>query len=272
MRVLKYGAIAVSALLVVGVLSVAWLRVPKPMPVADAATVIVYSPHPDDETYAMGQAVATQALAGKRVIGVLITDGENSGQVPAWILDGGRDVDADGDVDRWDFGLARREEYAAAMEALGASEVVYLGAASSQGLSGFRDGQLATDTIGPDLRAVADGVDGEVEHFTLMKYLPEHRFVGDARLHTDHSEVCEVVSDLAAERGERSLFFKVYVMYHTQWWKQWSPLVVRGSAEALERKRNAVECYRSIGAASTRELWDAARRTDVEYAVPPALF
>ena len=248
-------------------LAIVWWRWPRAIPIAEADTVLVISPHPDDEAYAMASAIAEQVLAGKEVIGVLVTDGEASASAEEWTEAAGVDLDGDGDVDRWDFGLARRNEYVAAMVALGVDRLIFLGSADSQGVTGFRDGTVDTEEVGEALADIAGKIP-ETEYMTVMQYLPnDHRFVGDARLHEDHTAVCEATKSLAAQRGETAHFYKIYVLYYQEWWKRWAPRFVQGSDEAFERKQAAVDVYSEMGASSTPELWKAARESRIEYLV-----
>jgi len=263
----------IAAVIVVAATAVAivWWRWPKATPVAAEQTVLVISPHPDDETYAMGQAVAEQVLAGKRVIGVLLTDGEGSDRAEEWPDQGGIDYDDDGDVDKWDFGMARRAEYVAAMTMLGVKELHFLGASNTQGAEGFEDGELEQAEVERAVEGLA-AENGPVSHMTLMKYLPDHRFRGDARLHPDHTVTCDAVKAVAERRGEDAYFYKVYILYRTDWWKRWSPVFVGGSDEAFARKRRAIDAYEAMGKASTPDLWQAARNSGVEYLVRPSDF
>lgn len=56
---------------------------PQP-PSAEASVVIFYSPHPDDETLGMGQAIARYVRAGWQVYVALLTDGEDSRDYLYW--------------------------------------------------------------------------------------------------------------------------------------------------------------------------------------------
>ncbi len=267
----KKVLIVVFAVIGVSMAVVVFWRWPRAVPILDADTVLVISPHPDDETYAMAEAIAEQVMAGKQVIGVLVTDGEKSDRVEEWTVEEGTDLDDDGDVDRWDFGLARRAEYKKAMTALGVRRMVFLGRADTQGRAGFRDGSVDAGDVEKALSEIAERYP-EVGYMTVMRYLPEHRLVGDARLHEDHTAVCEATKSLAQARGETAYFYKVYVLYHSEWWKRWAPRFVRGSDEAFERKQAAVDAYSEMGAASTPDLWESARESRVEYLVPSDWF
>lgn len=260
-------AVGASAVVLVGAAAIVWWRWPKAVPLAEADTVYVYSPHPGDETYAMGQAVAEQVLAGKRVIGVLLTDGEASDRAEEWAGQGGIDYDGDGDIDKWDFGLASRAEYVTAMTLLGVRDLVLLGSSDSQGADGFTDGELTQPQVERAVEDLLAEEPGSASHMTLMKYLPDRLLRGDARMHPDHTVVCDAVKALAADRGEDADFYKLYVVHRAEWWKRWTPVFVGGSDEAFARKRKAVEAYETIGKANAPELWRAAYAERIEYLV-----
>lgn len=262
----------VAAIVIVTVLvaaGVIFLRWPKPVPIAEAETVVVYSPHPDDETYGMGQAIAEQCLADRHVVGVLLTDGDGSGVIPDWIASQGTDMDLDGDVDQWDFGLLRRAEYRAAMDELGVDEVIFLGGADSQGESGFKDGELtgSTDELRTALESVAASVspDAAIAHITVATAGETNPLQRDLQEHLNHTAVAHVVSELAAARDEELFLYKIYVFYETHWWRRWAPTVVCGSDEAITQKREAIEAYSEIGKWSTEPLWTESYASDVEY-------
>jgi len=268
-RRVKRAVVAVLIVTALAAASVVFLRWPKRVPIAEADTVIVYSPHPDDETYGMGQAIAEQCLAGRHVVGVLVTDGDGSGEIPDWIANQGTDMDLDGDVDEWDFGLVRRAEYRAAMGALGVDELIFLGGVDSQGESGFRDGELLSS--GEELRSALESVAASISpetaiaHITVATVDQTNPLQREPREHADHTALAGIVSEFALERNEELYLYKVYVFYETQWWKRWAPTVVRGSDEAIARKQEAIEAYAGTGRSSTERLWTESYASDVEY-------
>lgn len=230
---------------------------------------IVVSPHPDDETYAMGQSVAAQALAGKKVIGVLVTDGDASRFVEWWAEEHGSDLDADGDVDRWDMGLARRAEYRKAMNELGAEDVVFLGGADSQGATGFEDTKVDSARLEDALEGIARKYPG-ADWFTTAKWTsgPGRFTHGDFKEHPDHGAVADAVAAVADRTQASAYYFKVYAFFLPRF-ARFAPVRVEGDAEARERKRAAVEAYEIIGATSTPELFRAAPDDPAEYMVVP---
>lgn len=259
---------AISAAVLAAGAVIWWVLAPSPVvePPLASEVAIVVSPHPDDETYAMGQTIATQALAGRRVISVLVTDGESSGLVDEWIRSRGRDVNADGAIDTWDFAMVRREEFRSAMYALGVDELVFLGRADSKGAHGLTDAALEAAEVEELLRPLAREHPGAT-WLTTAKYVPGDSFRGDSADHPDHTETTDAVIALAEESGGSVYTFKVYV-YGLPERDRDAPLRVRGSSEALAMKREAIEAYAEIGALSTPELFEATLLDVYEYMVP----
>ncbi|MDZ4178819.1 MAG: PIG-L family deacetylase, partial [Coriobacteriia bacterium] len=208
-----------------------YLRPAVDPPLADEIAIVV-SPHPDDEAYAMGATIAEQTLAGKRVVAVLLTDGDASGYFDVWAQDIGRDMDGDGDIDRWDFGLVRREEFSDAMDVLGAEEIVFLGASESQGATGLRDTKLDAASVEAALLPIAERF-ADATWFTTARHLPERRYRGDYRSHPDHDATADAVESLASDRGEDVHLFKVYVFYLPKYGR-FAPQRIAASEEALE--------------------------------------
>lgn len=241
------------------------LRHSSTPPVAEKIAIIV-SPHPDDETYAMGQTIATQDLEGVRTVAVLVTDGDSSAFVEWWAQEHGRDMDDDGDIDRWDFGLARREEYGRALEILGVDDVVFLGAADSQGTSGFEDGNVKASKLEQALSKIAGDNPGAA-WFTIAPYESERWYRGDYKNHPDHGEVALAVANVAHQQGEKAYWFKAYV-YYLPPFARFAPVRVEGTPEARERKRAAIEAFSVIGGKSTPKLFSATSKDEAEYLVP----
>lgn len=266
-RALIIAAVAVSLAAAV-LVSLLVFRASNPVvepPLASEVTIVV-SPHPDDETYAMGQSIAAQTLAGKRVVAVLLTDGEGSNLVAEWAQSAGRDMNDDGVIDKWDFGLARREEFSAAMRVLGVEEVVFLGTAASRGAQGLKDGALVAEEVAQLLRPVADEYPGSA-WFTTAAHAFERLYRGDYRDHPDHAQSAAAVSEVVEASGGTAYNFKVYV-YYLPPLARLAPQRVRGSEEARALKRAAIDAYAEIGKLSTPELFEASGRDEYEYLVP----
>lgn len=263
-RSLKIALSAAGLIVLVLLLVLAVLRLlPAAEPPIAGDVAVVVSPHPDDETYAMGATIAEQSLAGKRVIGVLLTDGDSSRFVEPWAEDEGSDLDGDGDVDRWDFGLARREEYREAMDILGADEIIFLGASESQGAQGLLDTELEAEDVRDALDPIADRFP-DAAWFTTARHSTERFYSGDFKNHPDHGATAKAIEGLAAERGNDAYYFKVYV-YFLPAFARLAPERIAPSDEARVLKNEATDAYRVIGAMSTPELFEAAPSDRFEY-------
>ncbi|MCE5204072.1 MAG: PIG-L family deacetylase [Coriobacteriales bacterium] len=244
-----------------------WVRHPQEPPLAQG-TALFLTPHPDDETFGMGQAISHQVRSGRRVVVVLMTDGEGSEIAKDWAANGGTDVDGDADIDRWDFGLARRAEFESAMRALGVSEWRCEGASASQGATGIQDGTLS----GIELASVVESIAAQYEpvsYFTVMEYRGDSaRLTGDTKPNEDHTALCEAVCDVAVESETQAYFYKPYAYYKSAKILRWAPLVSRGDSEDFERKKVAVQAYSGIAKRSTLTLWVNSQKDRDEYAVP----
>jgi LmbE family N-acetylglucosaminyl deacetylase len=244
------------------ILAYAFLRPAIPPPIAENVAIVV-SPHPDDEAYAMGQTIASQVLAGKRVIGVLVSDGEESQLVERWAAKHGRDLNDDGVVDKWDFSLARREEYRAAMNVLDLEELVFLGSADTRGEYGFRDGSIDASELEERLASLARA-HPEAAWFTTAPHRWDYLFFGDYENHPDHAQVANAVKAVATASGGVAYTYKTYVYLLPPHLRR-APLRVEGTPEALRLKRSMIEAYSTIGAMSTPELYEAAMEDTHEY-------
>lgn len=237
--------------------------IPRGVPVADGS-VLVIAAHPDDETYGMAQTIATQEAAGNRVAVVVLTDGESSGVVPTWTVESGEDLDSDGDIDRYDFGLARRAEFARAAKALGVDEVTFYGVSESGGQGGLRDGQLTAGEVRPLVRELLNTYRPAMV-VAPAPYLGANRLVGDARNHPDHTAVAQAVRNEAA--GRVAVWYaKIYEYAVREGWRRVSTYPVKGSDDARAAKREAVDAY-VIGKRSTPDVWAATRADEREYLV-----
>ncbi|TLM80146.1 MAG: hypothetical protein FDZ70_01920 [Actinobacteria bacterium] len=243
----------------------AW-RAPIAPPLAPG-TAIVVSPHPDDETYAMGQTIAANVREGRRVIGVLCTDGEASQYATAWAQGpAGADVDGDGDRDRWDFGLARRGEYRDAMGALGVTELRFLGRAQSHGATGMPDRGVTAAAVAAALEGVA-APQGAVGYLAPAAYggggsLASLR--GDSQQRPDHDAVHDGVVQVTRSDTDRAWFFGVYV-YGSRASRRVAPRFVCGTDADVAAKRRAMDAYADLGALSTKEIFAGASADTREY-------
>ncbi len=245
-----------------------WLECRGPIvePPLARDVAIMISPHPDDESYALGQTIAHQTLNGRRVISVLLTDGEGSALIPRWIQSSGRDVNADGMIDKWDFASVRRSEFREAMRVLGVEEIIFMGRADSKGASGLEDTELAAEEVEELLRPLTEKYPGAL-WLTTAGYAPNESDLGDHLAHPDHVETLPAVLAAARAGGGTVYTFKVYV-YLLPEYNRRAPFRVRGSSEELAMKREAIDAYSEIGILSTPELFEAASTDPFEYMVP----
>ena len=256
-----FVAIALSVALL-GVAAAQWTQ---PPPIMEQGLVF-FTPHPDDEPYAAAQTLAANARAGKRVVVVLLTDGEQSKDAGWWLQEHARDLDQDGDRDLWDFGLARRAEFSAAMDRLGVKETVFLGAADSQGARGFKDKELTNADI-PAMVADTMARYPGAAPMTVMKAVDGDIYLGDTEAHPDHGALCEAVHAYAKAASIESYFFKPYRHIDAAWYRRLAPHYVAGDAEITQARLDAIDEFGLIGKRSWNELFDAARGARVEYMV-----
>lgn len=134
---------------------------PQPLPLEQATRVLVFAPHPDDESIGCGGLLALLAERGVPVRVVLVTDGAGAGGLPPG-------------ADR-----LRQAEFRAALGQLGVSDSALLG---------FPDGALQAD------EALAQAVLAQLQSFqpdwVVMPALVD--------LHRDHRVLARVVRDQAA--------------------------------------------------------------------------
>ena len=129
---------------------------PAAFPLAEARRVMVFAPHPDDESIGCGGLLASLAQAGVPTRVVLVSDGSGAGGLPAGA------------------GEIRQQEFHAALTRLGIGDVSLLG---------FPDGELSLTP--PLLAAIAQ----EVRDFA-----PQWVFSpASIDLHRDHRVVTEAV-------------------------------------------------------------------------------
>ncbi|WP_088285358.1 PIG-L family deacetylase [Ideonella sp. A 288] len=82
---------------------------PQPLPLAEARRVLVFAPHPDDESIGCGGALALLSQAGAAVRVVLVSDGSGAGGLPPGA------------------GEVRQQEFRDALTRLGVADAVLLG-------------------------------------------------------------------------------------------------------------------------------------------------
>lgn len=223
-------------------------RTSEQQPIGDGdlpSAVIFYSPHPDDETWAMSYTIQAYLRKGVPVYGVLLSDGEAGGIFELWYRqhpEVWRDNNGDGVAgDRFDFALERRREYTRAMVALGVPEenLVFEGAGDKPG-SGIRNkGFFIGDVIEVMREMSAEHPDAI--HFTTTRYT-DGRWdgVGDIIPSADHTTAAEALRFLAMDGDMTAAFFKVYPYRLENVNRRWAPGIVV-SPDAHDLKLRAME-------------------------------
>lgn len=143
-------------------------------PISDAERVLVVAAHPDDVDFGAAGTIATFTDAGLHVTYCLITDGDAGG--------------FDDLVDRTTIPGIRRGEQRAAAEAVGVSDVVFLG---------YPDGRL---TVSHELRRDISRVIRHVRPDRVLTSAPERNYGRIGSSHPDHlvageATLCAVYPD-----------------------------------------------------------------------------
>jgi LmbE family N-acetylglucosaminyl deacetylase len=190
--------------------------------------VLVIAPHPDDETMGLGGTLAIHAAQGDAITAVFVCNG------------------IQGDPDGWfprDRVVAMREaEAREAAKVLGISELRFLGYPDNLSDADIHVFEGLPDAPDDARRALADGFAArlaamlDAEPFTIV-YHP-----WDGELNPDHWLVGQGVSRLRRSRPdlEARVSFLGYDV-----WTALPPEVVIDTSEVIERKLEAVRCYKS---------------------------
>ncbi len=243
--------------------------------------VIFYSPHPDDETIGMGQAIRRCVDAGYNVQLVCLTDGVTSRSYEGYYRKNPRlwrDLDHNGvKGDRGDFGLERRLEFTRAARALGVPEsrIAFCGMAASN--DPHRKDFISSDRITEIMRSYEALHPGAL-HVTVMKHTDgDPDGPGDYYAQAEHTAACDALLRLARTSRFRAEFYKVYV-YDLPKSRRWAP-VVEVDARAHPAKRKALfdgyddagkPRHLAIGWHSVPVTIDEVLLDDREYRVPLA--
>jgi LmbE family N-acetylglucosaminyl deacetylase len=134
----------------------------------DAVRTLVITAHPDDVDFGAAGTIALWAEAGEAVTYCVVTDGDNGGFDPA--------------VPRSDIGAIRRAEQQAAAEAVGVTDVRFLG---------YRDGSV---TPSLELRRDVSRVIRELRPHRVLTHSPERNWDFIHASHPDHLAVGEAVA------------------------------------------------------------------------------
>ncbi len=136
-------------------------ELPAPLPLSQARRVLIFAPHPDDESIGCGGLIARLTRLGVPVRVVLVTDGGGAGELER------------------DAAAKRQQEFGRALERLGVIDSRMLG---------FVDGDLRPGRA----------LDAAVEH-EMVAYHPDWVFMPAlADLHRDHRVLAESVRRIAA--------------------------------------------------------------------------
>lgn len=224
---------------------------------ADLSPLVVYSPHPDDETWAMAHAIRSAVQQGRPVYGVLLSDGEGSGPSFAWYaskVGTARDLNGDGAAgDAYDLGMERRAEYVRAMRRLRvpSENLSFEGCAASSGKSGLRNDGLDPDLLWPVIERYAARFP-DAEHVTVMKHTDGlWNGVGDARPHPDHTAACDALREVAVRKHLSAAFYKVYV-YRLPEHFRWAPTIEFGGLQHREKVLAMEDGFGTLDPASGR--------------------
>jgi LmbE family N-acetylglucosaminyl deacetylase len=205
--------------------------------------LLVFAPHPDDETLAAGELIQTAHAAGASVRVVFATDGDNNPWPQRWLERRWRI----GDAERARWGARRRHEAAEALSRLG------LDVEGSAHFLGWPD-QGLTDSLMRDDRAV----DRLVEE--IRGFAPTHTVLPTlADRHPDHSAL-RVMLELALLRSGSDCIRLGYVVHAATA----NATGQRGIAdtERQRRKQAAMQAYVSQMSLSRRHLVALAARPE----------
>lgn len=204
--------------------------------------LLVFAPHPDDETLAAGTLIQAARAVGAAVRVVVATDGDNNPWPQRWIERRLRI----GAAERERWGARRRAEARAALAVLGVD------AARDARFLGWPD-QGLTARLMEDDAAVATLVD------EIGAFAPTHVVMPSlADRHPDHSAL-HVMIELALLRVGRACVRLGYVVHG----EPAAPRVAVSADAAMRlRKCEAMLCHRSQVALSRRRLMAVAQRDE----------
>jgi LmbE family N-acetylglucosaminyl deacetylase len=249
-----------------------------PYGASDRGPLVVYSPHPDDESIGMAYEIMRARADGREVYGVLLTDGEAAkAYARDYRLHPELWTDADGNGvpgERWDYGVIRREEYVRAMARLGvaADHLSFYGRSASRGATGLPDGDLSGEAVLPIVRRMAELHPGAT-HWTAAGGTAGSGEGPDAVNHRDHTAVAATLMDAWRTWGLPVAFFKVYV-YTQPWADRVAPVVVFGPLLQAGKVAALSEYLPGpgrigLGYESTKDFIAATILDTREFIVPP---
>lgn len=204
--------------------------------------LLVFAPHPDDETLAAGALIQAARAAGAAVRVVVATDGDNNPWPQRWIERRLR-IGAD---ERRRWGERRRAEARAAFALLGVD------AARDARFLGWPDQGLTALLMagGHAVAALADEIRGFAPTHVVAPSLADR--------HPDHSAL-RVMIELALLRSGHACVRLGYVVHG----EPAAPRVtISADAAARRRKCEAMRCHESQVALSRRRLMAVAERDE----------
>ena len=204
--------------------------------------VLVFAPHPDDETLATGELIQAALAIGACVRVVFATDGDNNAWPQRWLERRWRI----GPVERARWGKRRRREALAALSVLGVK-------ASSARFLGWPD-QGLTQSLMRDDGAI------EVLSEEISTFLPTHVAMPVlADRHPDHSAL-RVMLDLALLRTAIVTMRLGYGVHGLR--AATNPRIIGADPARAARKQQAMCTYASQVALSRRRLLTIAARPE----------
>ncbi len=222
------------------------------LPLSTATRVLLFAPHPDDETIAAGGLLQQVRAAGGEVRIVLLTDGDNNPWPQRWLE---RRLRIDGAArQRW--GRRRREEVLAALRQLGLPSESMLPL-------GWPDGELTDHLRQRGAEAVAN----------LRRILDDYRpdlvvLPALEDRHPDHGSAHVLLRQALAGHAGRPRLLAYLVHGHTA--VAAPQMEVPMPAEQLAAKLAALDCYATQMALSGGRMGGLARRPERYAMLEPA--
>ncbi|MDD1744205.1 MAG: PIG-L family deacetylase [Candidatus Methanoperedens sp.] len=179
---------------------------------------IVFSPHPDDETFACGGTIASKTASGEEVIVVIMTDGRNSHKM----------MGIEDDPSPSELTEIRKRECELASSILGVKKENLL-------FLGFEDIYLYESR---------EAARGQVSHI-LTEHNPSEVFIpARNEFHPDHISTNLIVAAAIKELGINPRVYEYSIITTTE------PRAAMGFLEidvsgTLDRKKEAIRAYKS---------------------------
>ena len=253
----------------------------------DTRPILVIVPHPDDEAFGFSGTLGAAKSSGAPVRVFLLSDGEGANIAEQWVQEQGNptsvsmqgDLNNDGVVDEYDFGVVRRNEFKNSMEALGITEdkTVFLG--NAYGDSPFDSSLSAAalaEYIYQNSTQAGFPLGSSTRIFTVAPQLGDDdlaTFYGDAydkqmpELHNVAASTAQLLSTGKSEISPSNVYlFKVYAHSKRSSLPQ-APIVFVPSREDDDSmRRQVIEQYANLGKWNAPHVYQGALRSKYEYA------